>query len=264
MDQLLTSSALTRPRRSIGKAPPPKCDRKRISRSKGAVSDQKKKRLLIRAYSSEIDLQQLLVSIGDMNDMWQSTCLPDVLCLSLLPPVEREIREADAFDYTSQEIFVFEFGAVVSWGCTAVNLRNILKIIQTTTSTSVEDEMGYVIASQSSSRSPSQYYPTGINHRTSPISTSQTYSSDCGDREAHHPAEGATVLDDTIFLPADSSRNIRLSVSYAIAQSIVLSAFEESVAVLVEAHKYIPTVLAKEGHIKLRWVGLCAFSSHTM
>ena len=61
-----------------------------------------------------------------------------------------------------------------------------------------------------------------------------------------------SILDDVITLSKNSTMNIRLSVSYAVAQSIIVSAFEDSVANKIQEYRHIPAVLAKEGQIKLR------------
>ena len=231
--------------------------RKRISRSKGgAFGDQKnKKRLYIIAYSSEIDIQGLSGSIGQLNVKWYSKCMADVLYLSLIP---HDDRTEPSFDYNSQEVFIFEFGAMVAWGFSlkSINLKNIMNMIRKTSLkdpllTMVEDEMGYVLLS-----TPAIPW----SPQMSPISPSETPHSgqltpedkkDCN-FDKSEGIDDVTISDEVITLNKKSKMVIRLSVSYAVAQSIIVSAFEDDVANKIQEYKYIPTVLAKDGFIKLR------------
>ena len=240
--------------------------RKRISRSKGgAFGDQKKKkRLYINAYSSEIDIQSLSENIGNLDEKWYSICLADVLYLSLTPrtaSVSPAISTTEqVFDYNSQEVFIFEFGAVIAWGFSlnSLNLKNILKMIQKSPRkeplTIAEDEMGYIIASSIPTRSLS----TGSfsSPASSPMCPSSSASSSPPSTQQEQgtslPKE-VSILDEVITLSKTSTMNIRLSVSYAVAQSIIVSAFEDAVANKGQEYRYIPTVLAKEGRIKLRY-----------
>lgn len=288
--------------------------RKRVSRSKGGLfrDKKKKKRLYINAYSSEIDIQSLLGSISSLNEKWYSSCFSDVLYLSLTTRHKSGTGSVSApepaFDYNSQEVFIFEFGAVIAWGFSlrSVNLKNILKLIRKSASkepslTIVEDEMGYVISSggpsaaslarHSSSllQQPSEqqhyieqrqtdekqvqiqpehlkWYPILPQQQPSapapPAPTPSTRSRTHRHRQIRHHNTNATsnsdfhkevsISDEVITLCKHSTVNTRLSVSYAVAQSIIVSAFEDTVANKIEEYRYIPTVLASEGQIKLR------------
>ena len=242
--------------------------RRTISRSRGGAFGErkKKKRLYVNAFSSGIDLQGLLEegvgalqqqeeqeeheerrdSSGGRQFCWHYQLMADVLHLSQSVAHEDAIASSSSsssssssfpdpisspssspkvtFDYSSQEVFIFEFGAVIAWGFSlkSRNLRRILSIIQRyprkEQSTYVEDEMGYVI------------------------------SSDYGPEES----KKVTISDDVITLSKYSSLTTRLSASYAIAQSIIVSAFEEVVANKIQEFKYIPRRLAEVGQIKLR------------
>jgi uncharacterized Rmd1/YagE family protein len=245
--------------------------RKRVSRSRGgAFRDKKmKKRLYINAYSTEIDIQSVLDSIGTLNETWYSTSLSDVLYLSLTPHVKSVSGVEPAFDYSSQEVFIFEFGAVIAWGFSlrSANLKSILKLIQRSARkepslTIVEDEMGYVISpaiwtSTSASGMLSRYRQS--QDEPTPASTSLRPRSNHRHRKNRVNDDinrEVSISDEVITLHKNSTMNIRLSVSYAVAQSIIVSAFEDSVASKIQEYRYIPAVLAKEGQIKLRYV-LC-------
>ena len=121
----------------------------------------------------------------------------------------------------AQEVFIFDFGAVVLWGVPRGEEAVLLKTIRKFVSkgmvgqeefASGEDDMAFV---------------------TSPDATS------------------ITILNDVIELPENSEPKQRLSVSFAIAQSSVLAIFEARIEKKVEEYKYIPEALAAHGKIHL-------------
>eukprot|EP01034_Spumella_vulgaris_P028026 gene28026-34818_t len=64
-------------------------------------------------------------------------------------------------------------------------------------------------------------------------------------------ATSISLANDVITLPDDSVAKQRLSVSFAIAQSSVLSIFEARIETKVEEYKYIPETLAAIGKVHL-------------
>ena len=60
-----------------------------------------------------------------------------------------------------------------------------------------------------------------------------------------------TIANDVLTLPEDSPAKQRLSVSFAIAQSAILSIFESRIDRKIVEYKYIPEVMAKHGRIHL-------------
>jgi uncharacterized Rmd1/YagE family protein len=121
----------------------------------------------------------------------------------------------------AQEIFIFDFGAVVFWGVPRGDEAQLLKTIRKYGTKGLvgpdefkngEDDMAFV---------------------TSPEATT------------------VTILNDVIELPENSEAKQRLSVSFAIAQSSVLAIFESRIEKKVEEYKYIPEALAAHGKIHL-------------
>ncbi len=121
----------------------------------------------------------------------------------------------------AQEIFIFDFGAMVLWGVPRGEEAALLKLVRKYSSkglvgpeefSSGEDDMAFVV---------------------SPDATS------------------IAVLNDVIELPLTTEPKQRLSVSFAIAQSSVLAIFEARIEKNVEEYKYIPEALAAHGKVHL-------------
>ena len=128
-----------------------------------------------------------------------------------LPP-----RLSDSY---SQEVFVFEFGAVVFWGFNVLEEKHLLDVVRDFSKKiliadnefiSGEDDMAFVISADVSR----------IN-----------------------------IANDVIELPEGTTSKQRLSVSYAIAQSSVVSIFEYRIEKKIAEYKFIPETLAKDGII---------------
>lgn len=121
----------------------------------------------------------------------------------------------------AQEVFIFDFGAVVLWGVPRGEEAGLLKLIRRYASKGLvgpeefsngEDDMAFMASSE---------------------------------------APKITIQNDVIILPWDSDPKQRLSVSFAIAQSSVLAIFEARIEKKVEEYKYIPEALAAHGKIHL-------------
>lgn len=121
----------------------------------------------------------------------------------------------------AQEVFVFDFGAVVFWGFSLGEETNLLKTIRIFVTRGMvdnkefkegEDDMGFL---------------------TSP------------------EEELISLANDVITLREDTPPKQRLSISFAIAQSTVLAIFESRVQKKIEAYKYIPEALAASGKVQL-------------
>lgn len=121
----------------------------------------------------------------------------------------------------SQEIFIFDFGAVVLWGVPRGEEAALLKMVRKYASkglvgpeefSSGEDDMAFVLSPE---------------------------------------ATKIMILNDVIELPLNTEPKQRLSVSFAIAQSSVLAIFEARIEKKVEEYKYIPEALAAHGKVHL-------------
>jgi uncharacterized Rmd1/YagE family protein len=121
----------------------------------------------------------------------------------------------------AQEIFIFDFGALVFWGVPRGEDASLLKIIRRYASKGIvgpeefsngEDDMAFISSMD---------------------------------------ALKISIQNDVIELPWDSDPKQRLSVSFAIAQSSVLAIFEARIERKVDEYKYIPEALAAHGKIHL-------------
>ena len=255
--------------------------KKFAARSKGGEfqAKRRKRRVYFCCVSSEIDVQKLhgyLVGSGDMHHEWKYRLYNEVLHVykegkaETLPNrkkvhynynykhdhrlndeptldtkqtrgeqnvhIQENENEYDArledsnvalddtfhiSSFGAQEVFVFDFGAVVFWGFPRGEEMNLLKTIRMFVTKgfvgieefqSGEDDMAFVISSE---------------------------------------ATKIRISNDVISLPEFSLPTQRLSVSFAIAQSSVLSIFEARIEKKVEEYKYIPITLAAYGKVHL-------------
>jgi len=127
----------------------------------------------------------------------------------------------------AQEVFVFDFGAVVFWGFSRGEETNLLKTIRMFVT------KGFVEMREFQSGEDDMAFVTS-------------------------EAKIISIANDVISLPEDSMPKQRLSVSFAIAQSSVLAIFEARIERKVEEYKYIPEALATYGkvHLSERQLGM--------
>ena len=122
----------------------------------------------------------------------------------------------------AQEIFIFDFGAVVFWGFSRGEETNLLKTIRLFVT------KGFVGESE---------FQSGEDDMAFVITPSETAV--------------ISIANEVFSLPDDISPKQRLSVSFAIAQSSGLAIFESRIENLIEEYKYIPEVLAAHGKARL-------------
>ena len=127
----------------------------------------------------------------------------------------------NTLDDIKQEIFVFEFGVVVFWGVSIGQEKGILDLIKDFI------KRGDVIQSEFESSEDDMAF----------VSVAE--------------ASKMHIANDVITLPEDSTVKQRLSVSYAIAQSSVVSIFEHRIEEKVTEYKFIPETLSRSGKIDL-------------
>jgi uncharacterized Rmd1/YagE family protein len=227
--------------------------KKQAARSKGGEfqARRQKRRVYFCCISSEVDVQELhehcTNEIFELKSKWKTRLYGDALCLSKLRTSEssspcnirrRQVSEPSALRKNTldrisdvpefgnettgldkKEVFVFEFGAVVFWGFSVSEEKHLLEVFRDFSKrgliadkefVSGEDDMAFVVSTE----------VTRIN-----------------------------VANDVIVLPEGTTTKQRLSVSYAIAQSSVVSIFEYRIEKKVEEYKFIPETLAQVGII---------------
>jgi uncharacterized Rmd1/YagE family protein len=136
----------------------------------------------------------------------------------------------------SKECFVFGFGSVVLWGFE--NIEEEVKMIDTFRRFAVkqvlddeefgesEDDMAFTLKI--------------------PFERSIS-SNDKHDEKLY----GIHVENDVLDIPSAASTRQRLSISFALAQSSILSVFEARIQKLVEEYRYIPETLSSSGRVRL-------------
>ena len=225
--------------------------KKQTARTKGGEfqSQRAKRRIYFCGIGSEIDIQQLLEFLVQLSPQhrtnWNAKQYGDAICLTrntsggpvpidtrhnsddvpLLSATDHKLSEPNY-----QEVYIFEFGVVVFWGVspgeeqTILNYaRNFVKHgkVNDAEFESGEDDMAFVIS-------------------------------------ADEDVTNMTIANDVLTLPEDTDIKQRLSISFAIAQSSVVSIFEERIDRKVEEYKFIPEALARVGKVSLpvRRVGM--------
>jgi uncharacterized Rmd1/YagE family protein len=229
-----------------------------------------KRRVYVCCVSSELDIQDLHDHSTQESTKWKVRLYGDALCLSSykkggasgsfdiprrkvshphrsssmfddddlglefmqdrkLPPATPLAKSKSAefptpdvvMDEVKQEIFVFEFGAVVFWGFSVGEESEVLRVIRDFSKrgdiverefVSSEDDMAFVAVADINSM---------------------------------------RIANDMITLPELSTVKQRLSISYAIAQSSVVSLFEHRIEEKVTEYKFIPETLSQVGKIDL-------------
>lgn len=227
--------------------------KKQAARLKGGEfqARRQKRRVYFCCISSEINVQELhehcTNEIFELKSRWKTRLYGDALCLSKSrstdgsspceirrrrvsesnPPLQASFDRisnapeigSESSDIQKQELFVFEFGAVVFWGFSVAEEKYLLEVIRDFSKkgllaenefVSGEDDMAFVIS-------------TDVNR--------------------------INIANDVIVLPEGTTTKQRLSVSYAIAQSSVVSIFEYRIEKKVEEYKFIPETLAQVGII---------------
>lgn len=134
---------------------------------------------------------------------------------------EALLSSAVFWNYGGKEIFVFDFGAMVFWGYQDHEVQRILELAKE-----------YIVKGKLSEIE----FEAGEDDMAFVTS---------------YEAESITIANDVIVLPDRVSVKSRLAVSFAIAQSSVLSIFEARIEQKIEDYKYIPDTLAKSGKVAL-------------
>jgi len=205
--------------------------KKQAARSKGGElrARGEKHRLYSCCVSSEINIQQLHLHFqrqiyASSRARWAVRLCGDVLLVSSSRQGVDKMR--DTVDMTggrNQVAFVFEFGAAVFWGFSSAEEKSVLATITKFAQTHnvylakefavAEDDMAYVTS---------------------------------------RDTDRVLVAGDVITLPeATCSQELLLSVSYAVAQSSVVSVFEHRIELKVAEYKYIPEYLSRGEKINL-------------
>lgn len=231
--------------------------KKLAARTRGGefAARRRKRRVYFCCISSDIDIQKLfdyLVGSGGQLHGWRYQLYPsgDVLHLykqgiDEVNPRPRDVEEHtfdpagntgfDVFDpqqepfensltissQSTQEVFVFDFGAAVFWGFSRGEETNLLKTFRMFVT------KGYVDKEEFQSGEDDMAF--------CPSSTATDFS----------------IANDFITLPEQAPVKQRLSISFAIAQSSVLGIFEARIERKIDEYKYIPETLAAYGKVHL-------------
>lgn len=131
------------------------------------------------------------------------------------------LSSAVFWNYGGKEIFVFDFGAIVFWGYQDIEVQSILELTK-----------DYIVKGKLSEIE----FEAGEDDMAFVTS---------------HESDTVTIANDVIILPEQTSVKSRLAVSFAIAQSSILSIFEARIEQKIEDYKYIPDELAKCGKVSL-------------
>ena len=233
--------------------------RKRLAaRSKGGefAARRQKRRVYFCCISSDIDILKLfdhlsIVCAGSLLQGWKYQLYPggNVVHLYKQDPeinentttaglgprityqdgyVDTNEEAVAIFDdsweisaHSTQEVFVFDFGATVFWGFSRGEENNLLQIFKLFVT------RGRVDKDEFSSGEDDMAFTTspGVNK--------------------------FTIANDFITLSDHAPVKQRLSISFAIAQSSILSIFEARIARKVEEYRYIPQTLAAFGKVNL-------------
>ena len=152
---------------------------------------------------------------GDTENILNTSVIP--LITTNHPKSTTYIAETEH----SKEVFVFGFGVAVFWGLAKSEVQDILQFIErfivkdrlsTEEFAAGEDDIAFV---------------------------------------TDYEAPSVIITNDVITLPAITTVKERLALSFAIAQSAVLTIFEARVEKKIEEYKYIPEVLAESGKVHL-------------
>lgn len=192
---------------------------------------KKKRRIYFCCISSEIDMN-MLQHLFTFEHYGMSTLnFQDVLYLSdsYITNQNDILTMENIWNSQKKEIFIFNFGIIVFWGCSKLEESAIIKMIRQCIvkgELSVEefedcdDDMAYIM-------NPNDLHNGEIN-----------------------------IENDIIYLSPSSSLKQRLSISFAIAQSSILALFEGRIERKITEYKYMPELLSEKGKLKLTTKGL--------
>lgn len=219
--------------------------KKQTARTKGGEfqSKRSKRRVYFCCIGSEIDMIQLFNHLSNLSPSrrtnWNAKQYGDAICLSRYSSVggkksgdsttlATEVPKMTEPNY--EEVYIFEFGVVVFWGVGQGEEKFVLNSAREFV------KHGKVDGTEFESGEDDMAFAVSLDEETSSV----------------------IVANDVIILPESTSIMQRLSVSYAIAQSSVVSIFEERIDRKVDEYKFIPDTLAKVGKINLsiRRVGM--------
>jgi uncharacterized Rmd1/YagE family protein len=235
--------------------------KKHTTRAKGGEfqTQRRKRRLYFCCVSHDIDIKDLfehvILAISNSNAQWKAKLFGDALCISrsdpkrsgsitgsagTVPTIPTSVTGAATAgtgtgggvaedgprlsDVYNQEIFVFEFGAVVFWGFAKGEEKYMLDIVRDFVKDKMIDDIEY------ESSEDDMAFMVSLSSSSLPR---------------------ITVANDVITLPETTTPNQRLAVSFAIAQSAIVSIFENRIERKVEEYKFIPETLSKVGKINL-------------
>lgn len=138
--------------------------------------------------------------------------------------VIKAIQSSSVFwNYGGKEVFIFDFGAIVFWGYQRSEVSDLLQLAREYVLKGKLSDAEFEVGEDDMA------FVTAIDSDVNTI----------------------TIANDVIVLPDSTSVQSRLAVSFAIAQSSVLSIFEARIEEKIEEYKYIPEVLAKSGKVQL-------------
>ena len=146
-----------------------------------------------------------------------------LLAGNLPPDVDPRMLVASLPSHTehSKEVFVFGFGAAVYWGLAKSEVQDLLQFIES-----------FIVKEPLSK----EEFEAGEDDMAFVTDYDQV---------------DISIANDVITLPPLTTVKERLAVSFAIAQSAVLTIFEARVEKKTEEYKYIPEVLAQSGKVDL-------------
>lgn len=143
--------------------------------------------------------------------------------------IVRELQACAQFwNNGGKEVFIFDFGAIVFWGYHRDEVKDLLDVfrkyivkgrLSEAEFEAGEDDMAFVITS-----------PDDDHGVVSPT---------------------ITIANDVIVFPDRTTVQSRLAVSFAIAQSSILSIFEARIEEKIDEYKFIPETLALSGRVEL-------------
>jgi uncharacterized Rmd1/YagE family protein len=240
--------------------------KRHVARSKGGEfrSHRQKRRLYTCCISPTIKIQELYHHLArdifSSKSIWTVSILGDVIILSKCRDVVRSHDYDTAEDISvplfgsinivhpeNQTVFIFEFGAVVFWGFSNGEEKQLLGVFRRFADEELlfhgakfqkgEDDMAFVSSTKRSQVAISN------DVIILPSVTHEDITSSSG-LPSGHPSALVTETPAVTYL-------LLLSVSFAIAQSAVVSIFEHRIEMKITEYKFIPETLARGELINL-------------